>query len=72
MLSNSAKISVLYIDDEEDNLSAFKAGFRRQYVIFTATSSAKALSILNEQKVHVIIADQRMPQSTGVEFFDIV
>ncbi|MCW3111720.1 MAG: hybrid sensor histidine kinase/response regulator [Segetibacter sp.] len=72
MLLNSTKISILYIDDEEENLSAFKAGFRRQYEIFTATSAAKALSILNEQKVHVIIADQRMPQSTGVEFFDIV
>lgn len=72
MLANSAKISVLYIDDEEENLLAFKAGFRRQYQIFTATSAARGLSILNENKIHVIIADQRMPQSTGVEFFDIV
>lgn len=72
MLTTNAKISVLYIDDEEDNLMAFKAGFRRQYQVFTANSGANGLKILAENKVHVIIADQRMPQSTGVEFFDIV
>ena len=65
-------ISVLYIDDEEDNLFAFKASFRRNFKIFTATSAAEGLGVLNENLVHVIIADQRMPQSTGVEFFDIV
>jgi signal transduction histidine kinase len=32
----------------------------------------EGLSVLNNHKVHVIIADQRMPQSTGVEFFDVV
>jgi two-component system sensor histidine kinase/response regulator len=72
MLLNSSKICILYVDDEEDNLSAFKASFRRQYKIFTATSAAMGLNILNDNDVHVIIADQRMPQSTGVQFFDIV
>jgi signal transduction histidine kinase len=66
------KISVLYVDDEEDNLLAFKATFRRMYDVFTATSGGQGLSILNDHPIHVIIADQRMPQSTGVEFFDIV
>ncbi len=66
------KIRVLYIDDESNNLMAFKAGFRRVYEIFTASSAAEGLKVLNENKVHVIIADQRMPKSTGVEFFDIV
>lgn len=66
------RISVLYIDDEEDNLFAFKASFRRTFNIFTASSAAEGLGILNENPIHVIIADQRMPQSTGVEFFDIV
>lgn len=72
MIPNNKKISVLYIDDEEDNLLSFKASFRRDYEIFTAPSSAQGLNILNNHTVHVIIADQRMPQSTGVEFFDIV
>ena len=66
------KIRVLYIDDEKNNLLAFNASFRRQYEVFTAMSAAEGMKILNEHAVHVIIADQRMPQSTGVEFFDVV
>jgi two-component system sensor histidine kinase/response regulator len=66
------KIRVLYVDDEVNNLLAFKASFRRVYEVFTATSAAEGMNILNDNAVHVIIADQRMPQSTGVEFFDIV
>lgn len=62
-------VRVLYIDDEEHNLHAFKAGFRRQYEIYTANSAAEGLKILENVAVHVIIADQKMPQTTGVEFF---
>ncbi|WP_285055785.1 hybrid sensor histidine kinase/response regulator [Pedobacter ginsengisoli] len=62
-------IRVLYIDDEENNLNAFKAGFRRQYEIYTAISASEGLKILQNVALHVIIADQKMPQTTGVEFF---
>lgn len=72
MSAQNKKIAILYVDDEEDNLLSFKATFRRNYEIFTAASSAQGLNVLNNHNVHVIIADQRMPQSTGVEFFDIV
>lgn len=72
MISPEKKIKVLYVDDEANNLLAFKATFRRTYEVFTAISAAEGLSILNDNPVHVILADQRMPQSTGVEFFDIV
>jgi two-component system, sensor histidine kinase and response regulator len=66
------KIRVLFVDDEPNNLLAFKASFRRTYEIFTASSAAEGLLVLNDNPVHVIVADQRMPQSTGVEFFNIV
>jgi two-component system response regulator PhcR len=66
---NATTVRVLYIDDEENNLHAFKAGFRRQYEIYTAISAAEGLKILENISVHVIIADQKMPQTTGVEFF---
>ena len=66
------KISILYIDDESNNLLSFQASFRRKYKVFLANSPAEGMGILNKEKVHVIIADQRMPQTTGVEFFQIV
>lgn len=71
-MNNDEKIRVLYVDDESNNLLSFKAAFRREFEIFTAASAAEGMSVLTQHKVHVIIADQRMPQSTGVEFFDVV
>ncbi|MHA4896149.1 hybrid sensor histidine kinase/response regulator [Pedobacter sp. PWIIR3] len=66
---DATTVRVLYIDDEENNLHSFKAGFRRQYEIYTANSAVEGLKILENVSVHVIIADQKMPQITGVEFF---
>jgi len=66
---NSPTVRVLYIDDEENNLHAFRASFRRQYEIYTAISAAEGLKILQNIDIHVILADQKMPNITGVEFF---
>ncbi|RYF09854.1 MAG: response regulator, partial [Flavobacteriales bacterium] len=66
---NNPTVRVLYIDDEENNLQAFKASFRRMYEIYTAISAADGLKILENIDIHVILADQKMPNMTGVEFF---
>jgi response regulator RpfG family c-di-GMP phosphodiesterase len=63
------KATVLYIDDEVNNLHSFKASFRRQFNVFTAESATEARKLLSENKFHVIVSDQRMPQMTGIEFF---
>lgn len=62
--------SILYLDDEPDNLIAFKAVFRRFFEVFTAENAREALEILAVQKIDLIISDQRMPGMTGVEFFE--
>ena len=66
------KIRILYIDDEINNLNAFKANFRRSYEIYTATNTLEARKTLQSIPVHVILADQRMPGTTGVEFFNAI
>lgn len=66
------EISVLYVDDEENNLVSFKATFRLKYNVFTAISGEKALEIIENNEIHVIITDQRMPTMTGVEFLEKV
>ncbi len=68
-MSNTKSIQILYIDDEVNNLTAFKANFRRDYKVFTAESALDGKKILDENDIHVIISDQRMPHMTGVEFF---
>ena len=62
------KYSILYVDDEPENLRAFKSVFRREYNIYTTDSPSKGLDYLHDNDVHLVITDQRMPEMTGVEF----
>ena len=71
-LPPDSKIRILYVDDEVNNLLAFQAGFRRHFEIYIAETVTDAMNILNEKNIQVIIADQRMPKTTGVEFFNII
>lgn len=66
----ASKPSILYVDDEYQNLVSFKASFRRFYDVFTAQSGEEAIGLLRSQPVALIISDQRMPQMTGVELFE--
>jgi response regulator RpfG family c-di-GMP phosphodiesterase len=66
-MSTVQKINVLYVDDEENNLNAFKASFRRHFIIFTALSVTDANLILDTNEIHVLITDQRMPGTLGTE-----
>jgi len=66
-MSEESKIAVLYVDDEENNLIAFKASFRRVFNVFTALSVKDAKVILADKVIQVLITDQRMPQELGTE-----
>ncbi len=68
----SVKSGVLYVDDEENNLIAFKAAFRRDFNVYTALSPREAKMFLDKDELKVIISDQRMPDKTGVEFLSEV
>ncbi len=62
--------AILYVDDEENNLFSFRAAFRRHYKIFTAISGEEGIEILKNNKINLIITDQRMPGMTGIEFLE--
>jgi len=59
---------VLVVDDEPDNLDAFRFNFKRVFQIHTAGSGDEALALLKDHDVAVIVTDQRMPKMTGLEF----
>ena len=63
----SKKYNVLYVDDEQQNLFAFRAVFRRFFNVFTAIGGQEAIAILENQPVDLILSDQRMPVMTGIE-----
>lgn len=60
-------INVLYVDDEQNNLISFKATFRKEFNVFTAISAKEAQSILTDNNIHILITDQRMPETLGTE-----
>jgi signal transduction histidine kinase len=63
----------LYIDDEPNNLNGFKAAFRFDYTIFIASDIPAAYRHLETNPdIRVILCDQRMPDKTGVQFFEEV
>jgi len=65
------KIKILYLDDEMDNLTGFKATLRLDYQVYTAVNVPTALEHLEKHPdIRVIFCDQRMPGKTGVEFFE--
>ncbi len=64
--------TILYVDDEVNNLISFRATFRREYKILTAQDGREGLDVLNENEVQLVLSDQRMPGMTGVEFLEVV
>ena len=65
-------IHVLYLDDEEHNLTAFRAAFRRDFHVHVTTMPSEAVRILQEHPIEVVISDQKMPDISGVEFFEMI
>ncbi|OYU96221.1 MAG: hybrid sensor histidine kinase/response regulator [Bacteroidetes bacterium B1(2017)] len=61
---------VLYVDDEKNNLMAFKASFRMDFEVNLASSPDEAMEVLKTCEPHVIISDYRMPFMTGIEMFE--
>jgi serine phosphatase RsbU (regulator of sigma subunit) len=60
---------ILVVDDEIANLQKLKRTFINRYPVIAASSAAEALNVVEKDlSIAVIVADQRMPDMTGVEF----
>jgi two-component system probable response regulator PhcQ len=61
--------SILYVDDEAMSLRYFKRNFENAFAIMTARSASEAFQLfeLHKDDIAILIADQRMPGTTGVE-----
>ena len=65
--------SLLLVDDEENILNSLKRTFRKeQYRIVTAQSGMEGLSVIDREKISLVLSDHRMPGMEGVEFLNEV
>lgn len=61
--------TILLVDDEENILSALNRALRKEgYRIITATSGIEGLSIVDRERLSLVVSDHRMPGMEGVEF----
>ncbi len=64
--------AVLLVDDERRSLEALRRTLEEDFFVHTASSVAQAFSILENETIHIVLSDQRMPDTTGVEFLKTV
>jgi response regulator RpfG family c-di-GMP phosphodiesterase len=67
-MTTPAKHCLLVVDDERDVCDSVYDLLRREFRILRAQSAAEGIKLLQENEVHIIMTDQRMPQISGVEF----
>ncbi|MSP25113.1 MAG: sigma-54-dependent Fis family transcriptional regulator [Myxococcales bacterium] len=61
------RYDVLVVDDEQDNLDAFRFAFRKAFRLVFAHGALEAQKILSAFEPAVVVADQRMPSVSGIE-----
>lgn len=66
----SAKI--LFVDDDEANLAVCEAACADDFDVLVASTAEAAIKCMQADEVGVIVADQRMPGTTGVELLERV
>ena len=66
------KPRVLYIDDDESNLVAFRANFRGSFEIYTAVSPFDAYNLIEDKSIQIVLADHQMPTISGVDFLETI
>ncbi len=70
--ADSRPYGILVVDDEEGILESLALTLGGDYRVFTATTGARGLEILEGEEIALVIADQVMPLMTGVEFLEKV
>ncbi len=68
----SSLATILIIDDEVRSLEALQRSLSDEFDIKTAANVSEAEEVLKQELVRVILCDQRMPETTGVEFLKTV
>ena len=58
---------LLIVDDEPHVCDSVHDLLRREFRVLKANSAEEGYRMMQEEEVHIVMSDQRMPQITGVE-----
>ncbi len=70
LVQTTLRPTVLYVDGMETHRSMFERSFHKVYVTYTAGDSSEALRLLASREIHLLLADQRLPGSSGLELLE--
>jgi len=65
-------LTLLYVDDDEISLIAFKAAYKKLFHILTESTPSKGKKILKDHKIDIVLSDHNMPEETGISFLTYV
>lgn len=68
----SKKHTLLVVDDEPDVCDSVHDLLRRQFRVLKAKNAEEGIKLMQENEVHIVMTDQRMPKVTGVELLNKV
>jgi len=71
-MSVNKRHTLLVVDDEPDVCDSVHDLLRREFRVLKARNAEEGFRILQENEVHIIMTDQRMPKVTGVELLSRV
>jgi len=63
-----APLTVLVVDDEPRSLETLRRTLEEDFTVLTASSAEEGEVVMGREFVHVVVSDQRMPGTSGVEF----
>src|SRR4051795_8810967 len=66
-MSQSTKYCLLVVDDEPNVCDSVHDLLRREFRVLKANSAEEGYRLMQEEEVHIVMSDQRMPQISGVE-----
>src|SRR6267378_1366154 len=72
MAMKKAKHCLLVVDDEPDLVQSVQDLLRFDYRVLGATRASEGLKMMQGERVHIVMSDQRMPEMTGVELLSRV
>ena len=68
MMKPRTPLTVLVVDDEQRSLETLRRTLEEDFTVFTALSAEEGEVIMGREFVQIVVSDQRMPGTSGVEF----